>query len=355
MLKRGVALLATLLVSLAVVTAATAKQTAPAKASGETLVGAGATFPFPLISKWIPAYDQATGTRITYSPIGSGGGIAAITARTVDFGASDAPLTQDQFNAAVRDGSGVVQIPWALSATSVMYNVPGAPPGLKLTGKVIADIYLGKITNWNDAGIKKLNPSASLPDLKITPVFRSDGSGTTYNFTDYLSAVSPEFKSKVGTSTQVNWPAGVGARGSSGVSGVLTRTDGAIGYADVAYALANHIRFARVQNKAGKFQLPGLRAIQSAAATIDKVPATNEMHIVDPPKSQALAYPICTFTYVLLPTRTAKAKELRRFVFWALTQGQKPELTAKLLFVPVPKPVLVSAEKTLKQVKEPSS
>ena len=350
MLRRGMVLLAVLLVSLAVVSASTAKQAAPAKASGETLTGAGATFPYPLISKWIPAYDQATGTKINYSPIGSGGGIAAITARTVDFGASDAPLTPDQFKAAVKDGSGVVQIPWALSATSIMYNVPGAPPGLKLTGKIIADIYLGKITSWNDAAIKKLNPNANLPDLKITPVFRSDGSGTTYNFTDYLSSVSGEFKSKIGNATQVNFPTGVGARGSSGVSGVLTRTEGAIGYADVAYALANHIRFARVQNRAGKFTLPGLRAIASAASTVDKVPAGNEMHIVNPPKSQPLAYPICTFTYVLLPTKTAKAPELRRFVFWALTQGQKKEYTAKLLFVPVPKPVLVAAEKTLKQV-----
>ena len=350
MLRRGMVLLAVLLVSLAAVSASTAQQAAPTKASGETLTGAGATFPFPLISKWIPTYDQATGTKITYSPIGSGGGIAAITARTVDFGASDAPLTPDQFKAAVKDGSGVVQIPWALSATAVMYNVPGAPPGLKLTGKIIADIYLGKITHWNDAAIKKLNPAANLPDLKVTPVFRSDGSGTTYNFTDYLASVSGDFKSKVGSATQVNFPTGVGARGSSGVSGVLTRTDGAIGYADIAYALANHIRFARVQNKAGKFTLPGLRAIASAASTIDKVPAGNEMHIVNPPKSQPLAYPICTFTYVLLPTKTAKAKELRRFVFWALTQGQKKELTAKLLFVPIPKPVLVAAEKTLKQV-----
>jgi phosphate transport system substrate-binding protein len=340
-------LLAAVLAALVAVSASTAKESA--KTAG-TLTGAGATFPFPLISKWIPAYDQATGTKISYSPIGSGGGIAAITARTVDFGASDAPLTPDQFSAAVKDGAGVVQIPWALSATSVMYNVPGAPPGLKLTGKIIADIYLGKITSWNDAAIKKINSGANLPDLKITPVFRSDGSGTTYNFTDYLSSVSSDFKSKVGNSTQVNFPTGVGARGSSGVSGVLTRTDGAIGYADVAYALANHLKFARVQNAAGKFQLPGLRGISAAASTLTKVSASNEMHIVNPPKSQKLAYPICTFTYILLPTKTDKAQELRRFVFWALTQGQKQEFTSKLLFVAIPKPVLVAAEKTLKKV-----
>jgi len=344
MKRKGLALLTTLAVALLAVTAAFARGNA------ETLTGAGATFPFPLISKWVPAYDGATGVRIDYSPIGSGGGIAAITNRTVDFGASDAPLTSDQFAAARKDGAGVVQIPWALSATAVMYNVPGAPNHLKLTGRIIAGMYLGTIEKWNDAAIRRLNPGATLPDLKVTPIFRSDSSGTTYNFTDYLSAVSPPFKSRVGNSTQVDFPTGVGGRGSSGVSGVLSRTEGGVAYADVAYALANKLKFARVQNRAGKFQLPGLRGIQAAAKTITKVPASNEMHIVNPPKSQTLAYPISTFTYVLVPTRTAKAKELRRFVFWALTQGQKKEYTAKLLFVPIPKPVLVAAEKTLKKV-----
>jgi phosphate transport system substrate-binding protein len=344
MKRKGLTLFAVLMISLLAVTAALAR------GSATQLTGAGATFPFPLISKWIPAYDQATGVQINYSPIGSGGGIAAITNRTVDFGASDAPLSTDQFNAAVKDGSGLVQIPWALSATSVMYNVPGAPAHLKLTGKVIADIYLGKVDKWNSPAITKLNPGANLPDLKITPVFRSDGSGTTYNFTDYLSSVSSEWKSKIGASTQVDFPAGVGGRGSSGVSGILTRTDGAVGYADVAYALANKLKFAAVQNKAGKFQLPGLRGIAAAASTIKKVPASNEMHIVNPPKSEPLAYPICTFTYVLVPTKTDRAPDLRKFIFWALTQGQKKEYTAKLLFVPIPKPVLVSSEKTLRKI-----
>jgi phosphate transport system substrate-binding protein len=347
MKRKGLTLLAVLAISLLAVTAALAR------GSATPLTGAGATFPFPLISKWVPAYDQATGVQINYSPIGSGGGIAAITSRTVDFGASDAPLTPDQFSAAVQNGAGVVQIPWALSATAVMYNVPGAPPHLKLTGKVIADIYLGTVDKWNNPAITKLNPGVNLPDLKITPVFRSDGSGTTYNFTDYLSSASPDFKSKIGNSTQVNFPVGVGGRGSSGVSGILTRTDGGIGYADIAYALANKLQFARVQNSAGKYQLPGLRGIQAAAATVTKVPASNEMHIVNPPKSSPLAYPISTFTYVLVPTKTDKAADLRKFIFWALTQGQKKEYTAKLLFVPIPKPVLVAAEKTLKKVTTP--
>jgi phosphate transport system substrate-binding protein len=230
----------------------------------------------------------------------------------------------------------------------VIYNIPNVPNNIKISGKVLADVYLGKVTKWNDSAIKKLNPKMSLPDLKITPVYRSDGSGTTYNFTDYLSAVSGEFKSKVGNSTQVNWPTGIGARGSSGVAGVVTRTDGAVSYVDVAYALQSRIKFMSVLNRAGKFVTPGLRAITAAAATIDKVPASNEMHIVDPPKSQKLAYPICTFSYVLVPTKTEKAPQLRRFIFYALTQGQK--LGPRLLFVPIPKVVLVAAEKTLKKV-----
>jgi phosphate transport system substrate-binding protein len=309
-----------------------------------TLNGAGATFPFPLISQWQKDYESKTGTKINYNPIGSGGGIAAITARTVDFGASDAPLTADQFNAC----KGCVQIPWVLSSTSVMYNVPGVPNNLKLTGTIVANIYLGKITKWNDPAITKINPGVNLPDTKVTPVWRSDGSGTTFNFTDYLSSVSPEFKSKVGNSTQVNWPVGVGGRGSSGVSGVVRNTDGGIGYADIAYALANKIKFARIQNRDGKFVTPGLRAIAAAASLVKSVPANNEVHLVNPPKGNPLAYPICTFSWVLLPLKSDKAAELRKFVFYALTQGQK--LGPKLLFVPIPKVVLVAAEKTLKKI-----
>ncbi len=308
------------------------------------LTGAGATFPFPLISQWQKDYESKTGTKINYNPIGSGGGIAAITARTVDFGASDAPLTPDQFAAC----KGCVQIPWVLSANSVLYNLPGVPNNLRLTGPIIADIYLGKITQWNDPRITKINPGVKLPDTKITVVWRSDGSGTTYNFVDYLSSVSPEFKRRVGVSTQVNFPVGVGGRGSSGVAGIVKNTSGGIGYADIAYALANHIQFARVLNRDGKFVTPGLRAIAAAGSLIKKVPASNEMHIVDPPKGNPLAYPICTFSYVLLPTKTEKAPDLRKFVFYALTQGQK--LGPRLLFVPIPKVVLFAAEKTLKKV-----
>jgi phosphate transport system substrate-binding protein len=316
------------------------------KTTSGTLTGAGATFPFPLISKWIPAYDQASGTQVNYSPIGSGGGISAITARTVDFGASDAPLSPDQFQAC----RGCVQIPWALSATAVIYNVPGAPQGLKLSPAVIAQIYLGFIKKWNSPTIRKDNPGVSLPDLSITPVYRSDSSGTTYNFTDFLSKASPGWKSRVGTSTSVNWPTGVGARGSAGVSGVVSRTEGAVMYADVAYALANKLKFARVKNKAGKWTLPGLRSINAAASSVGKVTGNGEISIVNPAKSQPLAYPISTFTYVLAPTQSSKAAELRKFIYWAITSGQK--FGPPLLFAPLPKAVLAFNYKQIKKIQQ---
>jgi phosphate transport system substrate-binding protein len=318
--------------------------TATATTRGGSLKGAGSTFVSPLISTWVAPYDAATGVHVDYNPIGSGGGIQAITNRTVDFGASDAPLTRDQFAAC----NGCVQIPWALSSTSIAYNLPGVSTHLRITGPVLADIYLGKITKWNDAALKKLNPGVNLPDTPITPIFRSDGSGTTYNFTDYLSKVSPEWKSKVGTGTQVNFSTGTGGRGSSGVSAVLSRTQGGIIYVDVAFSLKSHFSFFRVKNKAGVFQLPGARAIKAAAATVTRVPADNKLSIVDPPKSQRLAYPICTFTYVILPTKTDNAAALRKFVFWALTGGAK--YGPKLLFEPVPKVVLSASEKTLRKV-----
>jgi len=339
-MKRGLALIAASAFALLAVAAA------GAKSNDTTITGAGSTFVSPLISVWTPALGEAFGYNLQYSPVGSGAGISAISSRQVDFGASDAPLTPDQASAC----KGCVQIPWALSATAVAYNIPGAPTHLNLDGKTIAKIFLGQITNWNDPAIKALNKGASMPDLKITPIFRSDGSGTTYNFTDYLSAVSPDFKSKVGNSTAVTFPTGIGARGSSGVAGLVSRTDGGITYVDVAFAVKNHIKFAAVRNNAGKFLFPSLRRISAAAAAFPKVPASNEMHIVNPPKSAPLAYPISTYTYVILPQQTSHAAELRKLVFWALTQGQKSQFTAKLLFVPLPTKVLAASEKTLKTI-----
>ena len=330
----------------AVAAALVAATAATATNKDTTITGAGSTFVSPLVSVWTPALGSAFGYTVQYSPVGSGAGIAAITNRQVDFGASDAPLTPDQATAC----KGCVQIPWALSATSVAYNVPGAPVHLRLDGTTLAKIFLGEITNWNDPAIGKLNPGANMPNLKITPIFRSDGSGTTYNFTDYLSTVSPEFKTKVGNSTAVNFPTGIGARGSAGVAGLVSRTDGGITYVDVAFAVKNHIRFAAMKNAAGKYLFPSLRRISAAAAAFPKVPASNEMHIVNPPKSAPLAYPISTYTYVIVPQQSSHAAEIRKLVFWALTQGQQAKYTAPLLFVPLPKPVLVASEKTLKTV-----
>jgi phosphate transport system substrate-binding protein len=310
-----------------------------------SLKGAGATFPAPLIQLWITNYKKSD---ISYSPIGSGGGIQAITNKQVDFGASDAPLTPDQFAACP-----CVQIPWALSATSIAYNIPGASPALRMTGPILTDIYLGKIDFWDNARIKKINKGKSLPHLRITPVFRSDGSGTTYNFTDYLSSVSKEWKNKVGNSTQVQFPAGLGARGSSGVASTVKQTEGGLTYVDVAYSKNNHLKFFRIQNKAGKFTLPGAQGIKSAASLIKRVPANNEMHIVNPPanKKYLNAYPICTFTYVLLQKNTGgNASAVKSFIKWAVTKGQTVPGAQKLLFMPLPKLVATKSVKTLSKV-----
>jgi phosphate transport system substrate-binding protein len=341
-MKRGLALVAAVLVALSAVAAAGAKGT------DTTITGAGSTFVAPLVSAWTPALGHAFGYTIQYSAVGSGAGIAAISNNQVDFGASDAPLNPAQQSAC----SDCVQIPWALSATSVFYNVPGAPAHVRLDGATIAKIFLGQITNWNAPAIAKLNPGAGFPNLKITPVFRSDGSGTSYNFTDYLSSVNATWKSKIGTSTQPAFPAGVGAKGSSGVAGVVANTKGAIGYADVAYAIKNHLHFAAVKNAAGKFLYPSLRRIEAAALALPKVPANNELHIVNPPKSAKLAYPISTYTYVIVHRKSAHAAELRKMIFWALTQGQQAQFAARLTFAPLStvKSVLVASERTLKQI-----
>jgi phosphate transport system substrate-binding protein len=345
MRKRFFAAGLAILAAVAAVAAGTASS-ASASRSADQLVGAGSTFVSPLVSQWVADYPSKTGVNLIFQPIGSGGGIQAITNKTVDFGASDAPLTPDQFSAC----ADCVQIPWALGATSVMYNLGGVPAHLKITGPVIAGIYLGTIKTWNAPAIAKLNPGVNLPSTAITPVYRSDGSGTSFNFTDYLSKVSPAFKSKVGVSTQPPFPTGVGGRGSSGVAGVVSKTDGAIGYADVAFAIKNHLKFFYVKNSAGKYAGPGLRGIAAAASTITKasIPANNEMHIVDPPKTNPVAYPICTFTYVIVHKTTPKAAQLKRFIFYALTGGQA--FGPKLLYGKIPVPVLVAAEKTLNKI-----
>jgi phosphate transport system substrate-binding protein len=230
-----------------------------------------------------------------------------------------------------------------------MYNLPGINCVLRLTGPILASIYLGDITTWNDAAITKINPKCSLPSTKITPVHRSDNSGTTYNFTDYLSSVSPAWKSKLGVGVNAQWPNGPGASGSSGVSGVLTKTEGSIGYADVAYALKNKIRFASILNKSGRYATPGLRGIKAAADTLPKkLTGNGAFSIVDPPKGNPLAYPISTFTYVIVQSSSSKSAELKKMIYWAVTTGQS--MGPPLLFQPLPLQVKAFAFKQIKKI-----
>jgi phosphate transport system substrate-binding protein len=332
------------LVMLAAVSAVAAT-TAGARSRGDQLVGAGSTFVLPLVSQWQKDYPPKTGVNIVYSGSGSGAGIAAISSRSVDFGASDAPLTPDQATGC----KGCFQIPWALGGVAVMVHVKtNAHAPLKMSGPVLAQIYMGGIKTWNAPAIKALNPGITLPSEPIVPVYRSDGSGTSYAFTDYLSSISGTWKSKIGFSTLPSFPTGVGAKGSSGVAGVVSKTEGAIGYADIAFAITNKIPVMAVKNAAGKFLTPGLASIKAASNAFNKVPANNEMHIVNPPKAARGAYPICTYTYVIVPQVTPKAALLKRFIFYALTTGQK--FGTPLRYVPIPKTVLVASEKTLNKV-----
>jgi phosphate transport system substrate-binding protein len=333
--------------SLAVLAAVSAllAATAGASSKGDQLVGAGSSFVSPLVSQWQKDYPPKTGVNIVYSASGSGAGIAAIQARTVDFGASDAPLTPDQFS----NCKGCFQIPWALGGVAVMVHVKtNARRPLKISGPVLAQIFLGAIKNWDAPAIKKLNPGIDLPSEQIVPVYRSDGSGTSYAFTDYLSSVSGTWKSKIGFSTQPAFPVGTGARGSSGVSGVVSKTEGSIGYADIAFAVTNHIPVMTVKNAAGTYTTPGIKSIAAAAASYPKVPSNNEMHITNPPKAAKNAYPICTYTYVIVPQVTSKAPLLKKFIFYAVTTGQK--FGVPLRYVPIPKTVLVASEKTIAKI-----
>jgi phosphate transport system substrate-binding protein len=320
------------------------KSSSGAATASTTLVGAGSTLVAPLLSVWQPEYDKKTKVAVTYGAIGSGGGIAQITARTVDFGASDAPLSEEQF----KEAKGVVQIPWALAATVIAYKVEGVPNELKLTGPVLAEIYEGKVTTWNAPAIAALNPGVKLPTTKITPVHRSDGSGDTFALTNYLSQVSPEWKSKIGKGTEVAFPGGIGGKGNSGVGGALTSTNGSIGYIAIAYVLANKFDYALIKNAAGNYPVPGIPSISAAAAALKSVPANNEVSIVDPPASAPGAYPISTFTYALVPSNSPKASTMKPFLKWAITEGQ--QFGAKLDFAPLPAQVVSADEATIEKI-----
>jgi len=329
---------------LAFVLAAVAVGVAGARPQGTTISGAGSTFVQPLVSQWISPLGSAYGYELQYSGVGSGAGIAAITSRTVDFGASDAPLTSDQFAAC----NGCEQIPWALGATSVMYNLPGVPNLLKMDGPTLANIFMGKITTWNDPAIAALNKGVNLPSTKISIAHRSDNSGTTFNFTDYLSSVSPTWKSQIGSGVAVNWPVGSGGKGSSGVAALVSQTPGSIGYVDIYYAIHNHLSYFRMKNRSGKFATPGLRGMLAAAQSDQKPSADGSLSIVNPPAKFPNSYPISTFTYVIVPLQSSKAADMKKFLFWAVTKGQT--FGPKLLFAPLPKPVLVVAEKAIAKI-----
>ncbi len=309
--------------------------TAGASAAG--LTGAGSTLVAPLMANWISGFEIKEGIPVKYGAVGSGTGIAQITARTVDFGASDAPLTPEQATAC----NGCVQIPWALSATGVGFNVPGLKK-VNLTGKILAGIYFGKITNWNDPKIKKINPKAKLPNLTITPVFRSDGSGDTYTFTNYLSKISPAWKNEVGYATSVGFKAGVGAKGNAGITATVVKTPGAIGYISASYLIAAGLGAAAIQNNAGNYEFPNLKNIESAASVIKSVPSSNTLNITNPPKKATIAYPISTFTYAIVPHNAPQKGFVQQFLTYAVTKGQA--YGAALDFAPLPKVVLNAAK-----------
>jgi phosphate transport system substrate-binding protein len=317
---------------------------APAAMAASTLTGAGSTLVAPLEAAWASGFQARNpGSTITYNPVGSGAGIQAISARQVDFGASDAPLNPTQ----AAGCGGCVQVPWALSATGVGYNVPGVS-GLKLSGPVLAGIYLGQITKWNDPAIARLNKGKNLPNLGITPVFRTDGSGDTYAFTNYLSKVSSAFSGKVGYGTSVSFPTGVGGKGNLGVTTQLQGTQGSIAYIAVSYLIAHSVPAVAIQNAAGRFEYPNLANIANAASSVKSVPSNNAISITNPPKRDKIAYPISTFTYAIVPTNAPQGAFLRAFIQYALGPGQA--FGPRLDFAKLPKVVKRAALATVGRI-----
>ncbi len=313
-----------------------------------TLNGAGATFPYPIYSKWFNEYHKLhSDIQINYQSIGSGGGIRQVQAGTVDFGASDGPMTDEQI---AQSKVKVLHVPTVLGAVVPAYNIPGVSAELKFTPDVLADIYLGKITNWNDGRIAKINPGVTFPNQGVTVVHRSDGSGTTYIFTDYLSKVSPEWQSNVGKGTSVKWPVGLGGKGNEGVSGNLRQLPGSIGYIELIYALQNKIPYGVVQNSSKNFVKASLQSTTAAAVGV-KMPPDFRVSITNPPGKDA--YPIASFTWLLIPTNPAdanKGKILKDFLTWMQDQGQA--MTEALSYAPLPKQVVEMEKAAIaKQVK----
>ena len=311
--------------------------------------GAGATFPYPIYSKWFDVYSKEhPGIHFNYQSIGSGGGIRMITQKTVDLGASDAPMTDEQIKAA----PGMLHFPTVMGADVIAYNVPGVKT-LKLTGPLVADIFLAKITKWNDPAVAKINPGVALPDQDITVCHRSDGSGTTYIFVDYLSKVSSQWAKDVGKSTSVKWPTGLGGKGNEGVTALVQQTPGAIGYVELIYAANNHIPFADLQNHDGKFVTASLASVTAAAAAMaSSMPADFRVSITDAPGPDS--YPISSFTWLLVyqqQTDKAKGQQIVNFLKWALHDGQ--QYAPPLQYAQLPASVVALEDKQVNQIQLP--
>lgn len=321
---------------------------AAGSAQAEDVTGAGATFPAPLYAKWASDYNKATGVKINYQSVGSGAGIRQIDAKTVDFGASDMPLKDDELAK-----KGQVQFPTVIGGVVPVINVQGISPGqLKLTGKVLGDIYLGKVTHWNDAAIKALNPSLNLPDAAISPVRRADGSGTSFIFTNYLSKVNAEWKDKVGEGTAVNWPTGAGGKGNEGVAAFVSRLPNSIGYVEYAYVKQNKMNYALMQNKAGQFVAPDDSAFKAAAANADWVKSFYQI-LTDQAGKEA--WPMTGATFILMHKTQDKpgvASSALKFFAWAYKNGDK--VADDLDYVPMPDSVKGAIEKSWAEIKDGS-
>ena len=313
-----------------------------------TLNGAGATFPYPIYSKWFSEYHKLhPDVQINYQPIGSGGGIRQVTAGTVDFGASDMPMTDKQLQDAKTK---ILNLPTVLGAVVPAYNIPGVTGEVKFTPDILAGIFLGRIGKWNDQAITAANPGVNLPDKEIIVVHRSDGSGTSFIWTDYLSKVSPDWKSQVGSDTSVKWPIGMGGKGNEGVSGMIRQLPGSIGYIELIYALQNNIPFGSVRNSSGAFVKASLASVTAAAASSPKMPADFRVSITNSPGKDA--YPISSFTWLLIPEQSknpANGKILADFLSWMLTEGQT--MTSALSYAPLPENVVAKVKETIKQVR----
>jgi len=317
-----------------------------------TLNGAGATFPYPMYSKWFSEYHKLhADIQVNYQSIGSGGGIRQVTEGTVDFGASDMPMTDAQLaEAQAKRKTRILNIPSVLGADVPAYNIPGVSGELKFTPEALAGIFLGMITKWNDKAITSVNPGVNFPDRPIIVVHRSDGSGTTFIWTDYLSKISPEWGSKVGRNTSVQWPIGLGGKGNEGVAGSIRQLPGAIGYVELIYAVQNNIPYGTVRNSAGNFVKASLDSVTAAAASSPKMPADFRVSITNAPGKDA--YPISSFTWLLIPQASkdaAKGKILVDFLNWMVTDGQK--MTAALSYAPLPEVVVQKEKDAIKQVR----